>query len=170
MGTNFKIRKACYSKDLDIIFALVNENNGTDIYRNYLRLGSDKFDNKVKEFIDNAWVYDVEEQVVGCVAICTDEELHPEGWKLVVGLTVDPSYQGQGIGTKLMDFVEDLGVPITLGVYEPHERVKIFYRRRGYTVFDIKPMTTWVSPDKLFDPDVKCVFFKKDVRNLGGSI
>ena len=172
MGTNLKIRKASYSKDIDAVFSLVNENNGKDIYLNYLRLGSDKYDNKVKEFIDNAWVYEVEDHVIGCVAICTNfgGDMLPEGWKGVECLTVHPSYQGQGIGTKLMDWVEGLGDPIMLAVYEPHERVKTFYRRRGYTeVFSVL-LTTWIPPDKLVNSDVKLVIFKKDVRNLGDSI
>ena len=173
MGSNFNIRKASFSNDLDTLIALVNENNGKDIYLNYLRLGGDKYDNKVKEFIDNAWVYEIEGQVIGCVAIGIPDEgddMLPEGWKGVECLTVHPSYQGQGIGTKLMDWVEGLGDPIMLAVYEPHERVKTFYRRRGYTeVFSVL-LTTWIPPDKLVNPDVKLVIFKKDVRNLGDSI
>ena len=172
MGTNFKIRKASYSKDIDAVFSLVNENNGKDIYLNYLRLGSDKYDNKVKEFIDNAWVYEVEDHVIGCVAICTNfgGDMLPEGWKGVECLTVHPSYQGKGIGTKLMDFIEDPGDPIVLEVYEPHERVKTFYKRRGYTEVTSVPLKWWIPPERLIDPDLKVAVFKKDIRTRGDSM
>ena len=165
MDVNFRIRKASYTKDLDTIFELVNDNNGKDIFLNHLRLGEDKHDEKVKTFVEDAWVYVIEERVIGCVVMRSNiyENLIPKGWNIVEGLTVHPSYQGQGIGSKLMDFIEGLGFPLLLGVYEPHQRVQEFYKRRGYTAVKSIPVATWVSPEKLIDPDVKVVMFQKDI-------
>ena len=53
MDANFRIRKASYTKDLDTIFELVNDNNGKDIFLNHFRLGEDKYDEKVKTFVED---------------------------------------------------------------------------------------------------------------------
>ena len=167
MDATFTIRQASYAKDLDIIFNLVNDNNGKDIFLNSARLGIDKNSLEVKQFVEQAWVYEVENTVVACVSVGPYQGKDPDmkGAKLVKALTVHPDYQRQGIGSRLMDFIENLGGSITFGVYEPHGRVLSFYKKRGYPVLKSKLVATFRSPDQLIDPDVKVVIFRKDFNS-----
>ena len=161
MTSNPSIRKAVYEKDLDTLYDLINKEQGQDIFKDSKRLGDDRHSSRVKFFIDHMWVWQMDGKVVGCVAVIEQEN----DIKSVELLTVHHDQQGQGIGSKLMDFVESCGGVIHVYVYEAHERVKNFYTRRGYltgkTVFVSTNLQ--VPADSLYDPNTKAILFSKDM-------
>ena len=161
MTSNPSIRKAVYEKDLDTLYDLINSENGKDIFKNVKRLGNDKNSSQVKFYIDHMWVWEHDGKVIGYVAIIERDS----NIKSVQVLTVHHDHQGQGIGSKLMDFVESCGGVIHVYVYEAHERVKNFYTRRGYltgkTVFVSTNLQ--VPADSLYDPNTKAMLFSKDM-------
>lgn len=98
--------------------------------------------------IENQFLYtlSIEGECVGIINI--SEEQEPEyasiPWSYTTGnimvihrLAVLPSYQGQGIAGKLMDFAETQGTDkqyssIRLDAYSDNIRVLRFYEKRGY--------------------------------------
>ena len=109
MTCNPSIRKAVYEKDLDTLYDLINNENGKDIYIDtWKRLGHDKYASRVKWYMDNMWVWEIDGKIIGCVSVF-GEEKYDRIIKSVQVLTVHHAYQGQGIGSKLMDFAESGG-------------------------------------------------------------
>ena len=159
MTCNPNIRKAVYEKDLDTLYDLINNENGKDIWLNTKRLGNDKYSSRVKWYIDNMWVWEINGKITGCVAIIDEEN----GTKDVQVLTVHSAYQGQKIGTKLMDYAESFGGVIKVHVYETHGGVMDFYKKRGYTMGEGVLLTHWVPPECLVDPNTKAISFSKDM-------
>ena len=93
MTFNPSIRKAVYEKDLDILYDLINNEHGKDILRDIKRLGNDKYSSQVKFYIDHMWVWEIDGDVVGCVAIIERDN----NIKSVQVLTVHHDHQGQGM-------------------------------------------------------------------------
>ena len=92
------------------------------------------------------YVFMSEEKVVGCIVISTkmDEEYKTVNWLsqtsdhyYIHRLAVHPSYQGNGIARRLMDFAEDMAVEnnkvsIRLDTFSQNLRNQKFYQARGY--------------------------------------
>ena len=92
------------------------------------------------------YVYCIKDMAVGCVSICAlmDEVYHKVAWKTngknsvyVHRLAVDPKHQQQGIGSKLMDFVENESKlngmkSIRLDTFSQNKVNQNFYEQRGY--------------------------------------
>ena len=92
------------------------------------------------------YVYCIKDMVVGCVSICfsMDEVYKKVSWKTngknsmyIHRLAVDPGYQKQGIGSKLMDFAEKKsksdGIDsIRLDTFSQNRVNQNFYEARGY--------------------------------------
>ena len=102
------------------------------------------FENDVKR--DELYVLEVNDQVVGCIAISTfkDEEYLDVDWLTktdnsiyIHRVAVHPDYQGQGMAQKLMDFAEDWArdnkfESIRLDTFSKNLRNQKFYELRGY--------------------------------------
>lgn len=74
-------------------------------------------------FLSHSFVYD--SQVIKGFCLCKDKEL--------VKLYVDPFFQNEGIGTKLLTFaVQSEGVQ-HLWVLKKNEKARRFYARHGFT-------------------------------------
>lgn len=56
------------------------------------------------------------------------------GGEYIGALFVDVEYQGNGIGTKLMDYVKDIYPMLTLAVYKENHKSVEFYKRVGFIV------------------------------------
>ena len=88
------------------------------------------------------WVAEVGESVVGFVAV---ELHHPEsGMGEISMLTVDPDYQGGGIGTALTEFaldrLRDAGMKVAMvetGGDPGHAAARRTYEKAGYTYLPI---------------------------------
>lgn len=92
------------------------------------------------------YVYCMQDVVIGCVSICAfmDEVYSKVSWKTngknsvyIHRLAVDPKYQKQGIGSKLMDFAESEsklnGIEsIRLDTFSQNTVNQNFYEKRGY--------------------------------------
>lgn len=59
-------------------------------------------------------------------------------------IAVDPSYRGHGIGSKLLDFAEEVAVSVegisrlTLGVIDENKGARRLYERKGFKVYKTK--------------------------------
>ena len=92
------------------------------------------------------YVYCIKDMIIGCVSICSlmDEVYSKVTWKTngknsvyVHRLAVDPKHQQQGIGSKLMDFVENESKlngmkSIRLDTFSQNKVNQNFYEQRGY--------------------------------------
>jgi ribosomal protein S18 acetylase RimI-like enzyme len=88
------------------------------------------------------WVAEVDERVVGFVAIEID---HPErGMGETTMLAVDPDHQGGGIGTSLTEFalerLEEAGMRVAMvetGGDPGHAAARRTYEKAGYTLLPV---------------------------------
>ena len=92
------------------------------------------------------YVYELEEQVIGCVVITPlkDPEYEPIRWLTeesehyyIHRLAVHPNHQGKGYARKLMEFAERKGredgvVSIRLDTFSKNPKNQNFYKQRGY--------------------------------------
>ena len=92
------------------------------------------------------YVYCIKDMVVGCVSVCSlmDNVYSKVSWKTdgknsiyIHRLAVDPGYQKQGIGSKLMDFAEkksksDGFDSIRLDTFSQNTVNQNLYEARGY--------------------------------------
>ena len=92
------------------------------------------------------YVYCIKDMIIGCVSICSlmDEVYSKVSWKTngknsvyVHRLAVDPKYQQQGVGSKLMAFAENEsklnGIEsIRLDTFSQNKVNQNFYEQRGY--------------------------------------
>jgi ribosomal protein S18 acetylase RimI-like enzyme len=92
------------------------------------------------------YVYCIKDVVIGCVSICSlmDKVYSKVCWKTngknsvyIHRLAVDPKYQQQGVGGKLMDFAENEsklnGIEsIRLDTFSQNTVNQNFYEQRGY--------------------------------------
>lgn len=75
---------------------------------------------------DQVWVGEVDGAIVGFIS------LYPQD-NFIHNLFIDPQYQGQGFGKKLLLFAEEkLGRPMTLKVAMDNLKVCSFYEKYGW--------------------------------------
>ena len=80
------------------------------------------------------------------------------GW-----LYVDPSAQGRGIGTALLDHAKALSPEgLTLFTHERNQQARAFYERRGF-----RAMRFGVSPPPESEPDVRYRWEPSGSRRVG---
>lgn len=72
------------------------------------------------------FVYIIDNKIVGFICI-TDENN-------IVGLFVDPDYQNQGIGTKLIEFAKTEYSMLHLNVYAKNRSMLAFSTHRGFLI------------------------------------
>ncbi|MEK8127227.1 GNAT family N-acetyltransferase [Paenibacillus filicis] len=96
----------------------------------------------IQDNIENheCYVLEVDGQIAATLTL--SKGLHPRWvseWPFVKWFAVDPAYQGQGIGSKLLTWMEEaiirdkLGAPaVTLATAEKHPWLLPMYERRGY--------------------------------------
>lgn len=85
--------------------------------------------NVVKEVyipMAKTFVYLEEEKIVGFISIIEDE--------FIGALFIDVNYQGRGVGTKLIEFVKDKYVKLSLAVYVDNNKAVEFYKRCGFVI------------------------------------
>ena len=83
----------------------------------------------VKEVLPQAEVYVDEEdgKIRGFIGIT-------QGY--IAGIFVSGDYQGQGIGSQLLDKAKDLYKSLTLSVYTKNDRAVSFYLRKGFKIIE----------------------------------
>lgn len=110
--------------------------------------GKKKFsDEELKEILKNSepefYVYEINNEVCAyvCVEIHEYEECefrHKRKELYVEDLCVDENYRRQGIASKLLDYVVELGRNkacdyLTLHVWELNEGARVFYEKEGFS-------------------------------------
>ena len=70
------------------------------------------------------YVYSEENKILAFISIINEE--------LIGALFVDPDYQGQGIGRKLIEFVKIMYKKLSLKVYEKNYSAVKFYEKMGF--------------------------------------
>ena len=69
------------------------------------------------------YVYEEDGLIKGFVSLCDN---------ILAALFVAPDYQGQGIGTQLMQKAKEIRVDMQLTVYKENEKSVIFYKNCGF--------------------------------------
>jgi len=97
---------------------------------------------------------DHEDQILGYV--CYGPTPMTEGAFDLYWIVVDPQYQSQGVGTKLLDFFEDTVramngrmILIDTSSISPYEAVQRFYSEKGYREVARVPDYYWPGNDRI---------------------
>ena len=121
-------------------------------------------DDKQRDYTFQCLV-DREDQPLGYV--CYGPTPMTEGTFDLYWIVVDPKYQNQGVGTKLLDFFEDTVrgmngriILIDTSSISPYEAVHRFYLEKGYREVARVPDYYWPGNDRI-------TFFKK-LRDAAG--
>ncbi len=103
------------------------------------------------ESLGRVWLIQQEDQVIGYVILTLGYSIEYRGRDAFIDeLYLRPSYQGQGIGTKTLEFVEatcqSLGIQaLHLEVDFTNTRAQQLYCKTGYKNHDRYLMTKWLS-------------------------
>ena len=101
--------------------------------------------------LGRAWLIREGEQVIGYAVLAFGFSLEFRGrFAFLDEFYVAPSHQGQGVGTRALDFVAEqcraLGIAaLRLEVERANTRAQAFYRRGGFRAHDRDLMTKWVG-------------------------
>ncbi len=71
------------------------------------------------------WVFEIDELVVGFISMFDNE---------IAGLFVLPKYHSKGIGTKLLNYVNDLHEKLEVEVFEKNKIGRSFYDKSGFNL------------------------------------
>lgn len=72
------------------------------------------------------FVYIEKEKIKGFISIINDE--------FIGAIFVDINYQGQGVGTALIDFVKNKYNKLNLAVYKENKKIVEFYKKTGFII------------------------------------
>lgn len=83
--------------------------------------------NKVKQIMPEAtiFVYEEDNSIKGFVGLSGN---------YIAGIFVETTYQSQGVGKALLDYIKERNTELLLQVYEKNNRAVTFYLREGFTV------------------------------------
>ncbi len=82
---------------------------------------------EVKRAIEEAevYVYESKDAICGFIGLADS---------YIAGIFVEQSYQSQGIGRKLLDYIKSSHTSLSLHVYEKNSRALKFYLREGFRI------------------------------------
>lgn len=88
--------------------------------------------------LSETYVKEVDGQVVGFISLIDD---------FIGGLFVAPAYQGQGVGTELMNKARSLRKELAVEVYQANPQAQRFYEKCGFQAVEerVQPETGCVS-------------------------
>lgn len=116
-----------------------------DLYREVM--GYDYPVSKIETRIDDilndnnnyVFIYELNNKVVGIIETVIKYSTHEDPFLTINTLAIDSEYQGQGIGSKLLDYIEEFAssknlASIWLGSQIKRNRAHDFYLNHGYTI------------------------------------
>ncbi len=77
----------------------------------------------------HGYVHETDREIDGFVVLGSGKRSNVMG-----ALFVSPRYQGQGIGTQLVEHVKSMLNSLTLSVYKQNQRAIEFYKARGFRI------------------------------------
>lgn len=180
-GDNFKIRLA---KEIDIpdVTKLVNA-----AYRELADMGLNytatyQNDDKTKERISNGRCFvliDDANRIIGTILITIENYFTNNNTAYLGQLGVLPEFKKKGLGTKLMEFCENLikeegfsGVQLDTAI--PAKHLVEWYQRRGYQIvgqehYEGKTYDSYVF-EKIFIPDFPAIHFNNQLKEIPNNI
>ena len=106
--------------------------------------------NEIFSQIPQFFVIEHDSQVIGCASI----EIFSQELGEVRSLAVDPKYQGNDLGKKLLDAIETYGRELGLSKMMALTYVEQFFHRYGYKTVEMSTL-----PEKVWRVCVKCPNF-----------
>ncbi len=93
---------------------------------------SDEFNAMVKQMMtekylpdSDTWVYEESDKIIGFISMMGNE---------IGGLFVDPSCQSKGVGTSLVNYMEQFHKNLEVEVFQENKIGRPFYEKSGFTI------------------------------------
>lgn len=102
-----------------------------------------KIKNRIDDILNDnnnyVFIYEIDSEVTGIIETVIKYSTHEDPFLTINTLAVSNNYQGQGIGSKLLNYVEDFALSknlasIWLGSQIKRNRAHDFYLNHGYTI------------------------------------
>lgn len=145
------IREAKYETDIGSIYGLINA-----AYKIKQREFTKENRWSYRDEICHMFVFVVQDVIVGCIKAKVEDDIVKIG-----PIAVAQSHQGQGIGSKLLEYAETLAAVSQLEIVSCQADLKSYYSKKGYKEFARSPMTTFYNPALLTRTDVNFVKLEK---------